>query len=118
MLVSLREVAEEFREGKIMLSTDLEMRIGDAVTPWSLRFFTNVNDANYGTLGNHAYLFRAGGPLGRPNWHPDLLQARGLRDVEVVSEVYGVDLDTRVWTKGSNPHWSQPRHERSANGQS
>jgi hypothetical protein len=101
-LMSLREASEDFNAGKCQLRTEVEMRVGDAVTRWEL-----VVDGEFVTYDNHgrpmynAYMHRAVITLGEPEWEPDMMQSAGPRDVHVIAEVFGISLDAAVWTKGS-----------------
>lgn len=101
-LVSLREAAEDFNAGKCQLQTEMLVRIGDAETRWELTL--DAQWASYDYYGRpvyHMFLHRADITLGEPELEPDALSGAGPRDVDVIAQVFGIDLDARVWTKSS-----------------
>jgi hypothetical protein len=101
-LLSLREVADDFHAGRCQLTTDLTLRIGDEQTDWEL-----VIDAEFVSYDNHGrpcckiWIHRADVTLGEPQFEPDMLFGGALRDVEVITQVFGVDMDAHVWKKSS-----------------
>ncbi len=101
-LVTLREVTEAFNAGACELRTQVLVRIGDAETTWEL-----VIDTEWAAYDNHGrpaftmYMHRPDVTLGEPQLEPDRFSGGGTRDVEVISQVFGIDLDARVWRKGS-----------------
>jgi hypothetical protein len=101
-LVSLREAADDFNAGKCQLRTELEVHVGDAVTRWELRLDTEwVQYDNHMRPMYQMLIYRADVTLGEPEWRPDSVMGYGQRDVAVVAQVFGIDPDARVWTKGS-----------------
>jgi len=103
-LFSLREVADDFHAGSCRLSTDLTFRIGDETTAWELVLDTEWEHASYDQFGRlccSMWLHRADVTLGVPQEEPDLLEGRAQRDVDTISQVFGVDLDAHVWKKSS-----------------
>src|SRR5258707_926509 len=101
-LVSLREAAEDFNAGKCQLRTDVLVRVGNAETRWELVIDTEwVTYDNHGRPMYRTLLRRADIQLGEPEWEPDAMSGAGPRDVDIIVEVFGIDPDARVWTKGS-----------------
>src|SRR5262245_35404519 len=101
-LVTLREVAEEFNAGACQLRTEALIRIGDAETTWEVVSDTEL--VAYDHHGRDTYemsMYRPDVTLGEPQWEPDVFSGSGPREVEVISQVFGIDLDARVWRKGS-----------------
>jgi hypothetical protein len=102
-LFSLREVADDFHAGRCQISTDLTLRIGDEMTDWELTI--NAEVAIYDNHGRpccQIWIHRADVTLGEPQFEPDMLTGGALRDVEVITQVFGVDMDAHVWKKSSS----------------
>jgi hypothetical protein len=101
-LVSLREAADDFNAGKCQLQTGVEVRVGHGVARWELVLDTElVVYDNYGRPMYSAVLYRTDIELGEGEPPPEALWGGGPRDVDVVAHAFGIDLDARVWTKGS-----------------
>lgn len=101
-LVSLRGVADAFNAGKCQLQTNVELRVGDDVTRWVLVIHTEeLAEDDHGQPLYQMLLYRADAFLGEPESRPDEFWAAGPRDVDGIAEVFGIDPDVRVWTKGS-----------------
>jgi hypothetical protein len=106
-LVSLREAAEDFNAGKCQLRTEMLVRIGDAETRWELVVETEWEALRWGQYDDHGrplyqmLLYRADAFSGEPESRPDEFWGLGPRDVGVIAEVFGINPDARVWTKGT-----------------
>jgi hypothetical protein len=100
-LVTLREAADEFNAGACELRTEALIRIGNAVTTWAVVIDGELGQYdNHGRLSYHLNLHRPDITLGEPQWEPDVFTGFGPCDVEVISQIFGIDLDARVWRKG------------------
>ncbi len=101
-LVSLREAADDFNAGKCRLQTAVEVRVGDDVTRWELTLDSEwMMYDNYGRPTYGLVLGRMDIMVGEGEPPPEALWGLGPRDVDVITRVFGIDADARVWTKGS-----------------
>jgi hypothetical protein len=101
-LVSLRDAAEDFNAGKCQLQTEVLVRIGNNDIRWELMIDTEwVVYDNYGRPTYSTVLRRADIPTGEGDPPPEVLYGGGPRDVNVIANAFGIDLDARIWTKGS-----------------
>lgn len=102
-LVSLREAAHDSNAGKCYLQTVVELHVGDVVTRWVLELDAErwAYDAN-GRLQYLVVLSREDIEIGEGEPPPEVLWSWAPIDgVDVVTRVFGIDPDARIWTKGS-----------------
>jgi hypothetical protein len=101
-LCSLRDVADEFNAGMCRLQTRALVRIGDNESPWELVLDTEwVVYDNYGRPTYSVVFRRADSAVEKGDPPPEALYGGGPRDVTVIAEAFGIDMDARVWTKSS-----------------
>lgn len=103
-LVSLREFADDSNAGKCYVRTDVELHVGEVVTRWELRLDgRRLSYDPHGRLMYEVLLSRADIQFGEGEPPPEVLWSYApLDDVDVVTRVFGIDPDARIWTKGSN----------------